>query len=525
MNQSLRTAFKSMLLVSQIKNPLITENTIGFNIAPRLNAAGRLSDANDNVRFLLSSDKDYCIDVARGLERLNHLRKIAVEAILQSAQDMIRHDPSLIHESLVILQKQGWERGVLGIAAGKMAEIYNQPVILFNIEGGKAAGSARSIAGINITAAIRENEKYLLRYGGHPMAAGLSLPTEKLSNFSFDLKKSLRKRANNPPTGKKIKIDHFISFSNIGNSMLEELMQLAPFGQGNPSPVFASRNLEISKIKPFGSPEKHIQITLRDMDGNEYQAIKWNSEIQSIPFDRIDIAYHIQPDMYRGKNTFFLEYVDHRESIPNSIHLDALTYQIKFEDHRNDSDKFGSLNKIIKNADGAQIWFEGLKKPRGIKVRDRTQLQKIEELIILTAPPGYAILNEILDTTQAKKVYFFGIKLPPDEKNTFLTNLGGLIKHCLKNKITDINLKSFAAQLCQTEGTILYGLSWFSANGDISSSCDVLGNVTLNKASYSSADDLPTIEQNINNSLKETSAFRSYYLRVKPEILLVKREK
>jgi len=484
-----------------------------------------LSDANDNIRFLLSNDKEYCIDFARGLEQLNHIRKITVEAILQSAQDMIQHDPSLINGSLVILQRQGWERGVLGIAAGKLAEIYNRPVILFNIEGNKAAGSARSIIGIDIIAAIRENEKYLLRYGGHPMAAGLSLPTEKLLDFSFDLKKSLRNQARKTPIGKKINIDHFISFSNIGNRMLDELMQLAPFGQGNPSPVFASRNLEIIKKKPFGSPEKHIQITLRDMDGNEHQAIKWNSEIRSIPFDRIDIAYHIQPDEYRGKNTYFLEYIDHRESIPNSIHLDALTYQIEFEDHRHDSDELGSLDEIIKKTSGAQIWFEGLKKPKSIKVKDRTQLQEIEELIILTAPPSYAVLNEIFDAAQANKVYFFGVQLIPDEKNTFLANLGGLIKHCLNSKITDINLKSFAAQLCQTEGTILFGLSWFNAYGNINSSCDASGNVTLNIASYRSVDDLPAIEQNINNSLKETSAFRSYYLRVKPENLLVKREK
>jgi hypothetical protein len=108
--------------------------------------------------------------------------------------------------------------------------------------------------------------------------------------------------------------------------------------------------------------------------------------------------------------------------------------------------------------------------------------------------------------------------------NTFLTNLGGLIKHCLNIKITDISLKSFAEQLCQTEGTILLGLSWFSAYGNISFSYDLSGKVKLIKASYPSGDDLPTIEQNINNSLKETSAFRSYYLRVNPENLLLKKD-
>jgi single-stranded-DNA-specific exonuclease len=524
MNQNLRTAFISMLKVSQNNNPLITESTLGFNIVPRLNASGRLSDANDNVRFLLSIDKDYCIDFAQKLEQLNHTRKLLVDAVLQSAQDMIRNDASLINESVIILQRQRWERGVLGLAAGKLAELYNRPVILLNNEGKKIAGSARSIKGIDITAAIRENEKYLIRYGGHPMAAGLSLPTDKLPNFSFDLKKSLRNQVSKIPIDKKLNIDHFISFSNIGTRMLDELMQLAPFGQGNPSPVFASRNLEIIKVKPLGSTKKHIQITLRDLDGNIQQAIKWNSEIQSIPFDRIDIAYHIQPDEYRGKNTVFLEYIDHRESILNIIHLDALTYQIEIEDHRHDTDEFGSLNEIIEKSDNIQIWFEGLEKPKGIKVKDRIRLQEKEELIILTAPPSYSALNEILETTRAKKVYFFGIQLIPDKMNMFLTNLGGLIKHCLNNKITSINLKSFAVQLCQTEDTILLGLSWFNAHGNISFLHDLTGNVKLNKTSNPSVDELPAIEQKIITSLKETSAFRSYYLRVNPENLLIKKE-
>jgi single-stranded-DNA-specific exonuclease len=523
MNQNLRPALKSLLAVSKNNNSLITENTIGFNMAPRLNAAGRLSDANENVKFLLSSDKEYCVDFAKGLEQLNHMRKLSVNAVLQSAQDMIKQDPSLItsNEFAIILQRKGWERGVLGLAAGNLAELYKRPVILLNIDGKKASGSARSIVGIDITAAIRENEEYLIRYGGHPMAAGLSIPTEKLADFSFNLKKSVRNQASKIPSDKTIHIDHFISFSNIGNRILNELAQLAPFGQGNPPPVFASRNLEIIKIKPFGSDKKHIQITLRDRDGNTQQVTKWNSEFQSIPLDRVDIAYHIQPDEYRGKNTVFLEYINHRESIPNSTQLDALTFQVEFEDHRHDPDELRSLDKIINRSDNIQIWFEGLKKPRSIETKDRSQLQKKEELIILTAPPSYKTLNELLETAQPKKVYFFGLRLNPDEMNSFLTNLGGLIKHCLNNKITSISLNSFAAQLCHTEEIIVLGLSWFNANGNISTSYDLRGNVNINIASNPPKTKLSIIEQKINNSLKETSAFRSYYLRVDPENLLI----
>jgi len=524
MNRNLRPALKSILTVSKNKNSLITENTIGFNIAPRLNAAGRLSDANENVKFLLSSDIKYCVAFAQGLEQLNHMRKLSVNAVLQSVQDMIRHDPSLItaNEFVLILQRKGWERGVLGLAAGNLAELYKRPVILLNVEGEKTSGSARSIVGIDITAAIRENEKYLIRYGGHPMAAGLSLSTEKLADFSFNLNKSVRDQASRISSDNKLTIDHFISFSNIGNQILNELTQLAPFGQGNPPPVFASRNLEIIKIKPLGSDKKHIQIKLRDIDGNTQQIIKWNSEIQSIPHDRIDIAYHIQPDEYRGKNTVFLEYIDHRESGSNSTHLDALTYQIEFEDHRHDPDELESLDEIIERSDDIQVWFEGLVKPKGIEIKDRTRLQEKEGLIILTAPPNHKILNEILETTQAKKVYFFGLRLNPDDLNSFLTNLGGLIKYCLNNKVTTINLNSFAAQLCYSKDIIILGLSWFNANGYISTSYSSNENVFINNASNPSKNKLPIIEQNINNFLKEISAFRSYYLRVAPENLLIK---
>ena len=523
MNQNLRPALKSLLAVSKNKNSLITENTIGFNLAPRLNAAGRLSDANENVKFLLSTDEEYCLNFAKDLEQLNHMRKLSVNAVLQSAQDMIKQDPSLItsNEFAIILQRKGWERGVLGLAAGNLAELYKRPVILLNIDCKKASGSARSINGVDIIAAIRENEEYLIRYGGHPMAAGLSLPTEKLADFSFNLKKSVQNQVSKIPCDKKINIDHFLSFSNIGSSILNELAQLAPFGQGNPPPVFASRNLEIIRIKPFGSTKKHIQITLRDRDGNTQQVTKWNSEFQSIPLDRVDIAYHIQPDEYRGKNTVFLEYINHRESIPNSTQLDALTFQVEFEDHRHDTDELRSLEKIIKRSDNIQIWFEGLKKPQSIETKDRTQLQKKEELIILTAPPSYKTLNKLLETTQAKKVYFFGLRLNPDGTNSFLTNLGGLIKYCLNNKITSISIDSFAAQLCHTEKIIVLGLSWFNANGNINTSYNLKGYVNINIASNLPKTELSIIEQKIDNSLKETSAFRSYYLRVDPGNLLI----
>ncbi|MDO9546426.1 MAG: single-stranded-DNA-specific exonuclease RecJ [Pelolinea sp.] len=522
LNLNLRTAFSAMFKTSQARISMIDENTLGFNIAPRLNASGRLSDANENIKFLLSNDQLFCKEFAVGLEQLNISRKAVVETIFHMAKSAIEENLSIVNEPVLILSNQGWERGVLGIAAGRLSELYAKPVILLNIENGIAAGSVRSTMGIDITAAIRENDEHLIRYGGHPMAAGLSIPIEKIGEFSRGLMKSVKKQLNMLQFKKELIIDHTIGINSISDQLLKELKQLSPFGQENSAPIFASLNLEINSTSPLGMAEKHTQITVQDVEGNTTSLINWNSEMRPIPFDRIDIAYYIRPDEYRGKNTYYLEYVDHREHVPDSINLDALPFHIEYEDHRQDMDQLLSVKEIISKKDNIQIWYEGLAKPDGLKVLGRKGLMKNKNLLILSAPQSFTILNEIINISQPELVFFFNIPNERDDIKEFLSGLGGAIKYYLKNLNADISLNALSIHLGHTEETILNGLIWFKERGHINYVCDPDGKLIFHKNNGQKLVLDPKIEANLNKSLKETSAFRKYYKRVNPNLLLRK---
>ncbi|MCD6356057.1 MAG: single-stranded-DNA-specific exonuclease RecJ [Anaerolineaceae bacterium] len=515
MNRNLRTCFKAMFEVSQTKINLITENTIGFNIAPRLNSSGRLSDANENVKFLLSKDKLFCKKFAESLEDLNNQRKLAVDNTFHSALEMLSRAPSLMQDSVIILQREGWNTGVLGIVAGKLTELYNRPVVLLNQDGNILSGSARSVEGINIIKAISESKKLLIRFGGHSMAAGMSLLTDNFSNFSFNLKKSI-----GPSPAKLLHIDHYISFASIGKQLVDELALLAPFGKGNESPVFASINNTLIEKKKFGGNKQHMRYIVRDASGDTSEIIEWNSNGESFQGDRFDIAYHIQPNEYHGNKSVFLEYVDHREYHPASITFDTFIYPVNFEDYRCTPNPINKLHDILKYSKNQQIWYEGIKKPKNIIFNDRLHLKQTENLFILTSPPSFQVLQKIIAASQADKIFLFAYNLPQDNLKTFIANLGGILKFYLNTVQTPPNLLTLAANLCYTQKTILLGLSWLQAHGDIYYQLLDDGQIKIEKTSHAPINRLKSIQKKLIASLKEIEAFREYYMRAKPELLL-----
>jgi single-stranded-DNA-specific exonuclease len=521
MNSKIRPAFAAMFEISQASTSHITESTIGFNIAPRLNSSGRLSDANENVKFLLSEQPSYCLEFAKKLEQFNIERKAAVDSITQKADRKIEDTPSLIDEPALVLSDQGWNPGVLGIAAGRLAEKFNKPVILLNINGEAASGSVRSIRGIDITAAIRENDKCLTRYGGHAMAAGLSLPVNNIDIFSSDLMKSVKMQSDNLPQEKELIIDHVIRINEVGDQLLNELEQLSPFGQENPSLIFMSKNLEILSTNPLGTSGKHTRIIVQDVAGNTSSLINWNSNFQPIPCDRIDIAFAIQPNDFRGKSSFYLKYIDHREYDPDSISLAQSAYAIEVEDFRQADNQLLLVKEISLKEPNIQIWYEGLQEPAGIKVQDRNHLRQVKDLVILAAPQSIMVLNQILEISKAEHVTFFNIHNHEESMKEFLSSLGGAIKYYQKKSGVEATLEGLGMQLGQTEETILNGLLWFKERGNINFSYNPQGKIVFQDINNSiKTTRIPQVEQNLNKSLKETAAFRKYYERVDVNLLL-----
>ena len=524
MNRSLRLALDAILTTSSISGGTITESVIGFTIAPRLNAVGRLDDANQNVDFLLSRDAAFLEQTAITLEKLNAERKTAVDMVYRSAHQMLEKDPELSRYSALVLAKSGWERGVVGIAASKLSEDFNKPVILLNIQDDLAAGSVRSIEGINIIRCIRENARFLNTYGGHPMAAGLSLDVDKLREFRAGLSRTIEKSYKEMPAEKQLQIDGFLPFSNLNLNLVNEIESLAPFGSGNPPPVLVSRNLSVENKVDLGKDKLHRKLILQDAEGEIREALWWNANGQPVPQEGFDLAYYLRLNEYKGQRQVVLEWIDWQEHQPAAITLETPLFTHDIQDQRLSPQPMEILESLASQPDVC-FWSEGLSKIEGFPTKNRLELDKSSILAILTPPPSFTVLQDGLKRILPEKVILLRLSLPDDSLEGFLNQLSGLAKYALSHYDGKANLKKLAAVLGQTDELIKLGLEWWSCHGDITFNLLDDGNCQIGKAAAGvHMDDqaLESLSRSIQNLLNENAAFRSFYTRSDPAMLLRK---
>ena len=264
-----RLGIKVMAEFSGTSLETLTEETIGFTFAPRLNALGRLGDANPAVELLLTKDPARARLLAAQIEGLNVQRRMLTRQVYEAAEAQLRENPSLLTEPVIVLSHSGWPGGVAGIAANKLAERYHKPAILLNeAEDGILRGSARSIEGLHITNAIAAQKEILRGFGGHPMAAGLSLAKEDLPAFRKGLSKAVEKQLGEVVFEEPaLQIDAWLGLNEITLELAESLEALAPFGAGNPPPTLASRGVTIKSAAALGKTKEHLRLTVEDASG------------------------------------------------------------------------------------------------------------------------------------------------------------------------------------------------------------------------------------------------------------------
>ena len=521
MAQKLRPALKALLTVSSSKVQMVTETTIGFTLAPRLNAAGRLGDANPNVEFLISSDETLCLQTANQLEQLNAERKLAVDNVLFSAQEMIYRSPDIVQKAAIVMMNPRWEGGVIGIAAGQLAEEYHRPVILLREEDGSTIGSARSIQGIDITAAIAEQKQLLDGFGGHAMAGGLRLPAVNLPVFSQRLIASLQKHADSLEQD-RLEIDHFIPFSDINPKLADELKRLSPFGPGNPKPVFASRNLSILSARKFGAQDQHLKWIARDINGDEREIIAWNASGDPSQPESVDIAFHILPDESTQQSALNLEFIAMRSAAGQEVvTTDLAKSPIEVVDLRLVPDPLQQCAKLMKEDLDLQWWYEGQQKPVVCgPLRSRIDLRPASSLAILTAPPDFGVLQDLIAAARPSRLYLFCLPQPQIDTKTLLLEIGQAIKECFSSGTCIFSLQSTAIQTNHSIETIRLGLFWYQAHGDICILSNQANYASIQKGTAENQAELLLVQKKLNKSLKETAAFKEYYKSVKPEFLL-----
>lgn len=518
MNKNPRPALKAILELAGFKGKQqITESHIGFSIAPRLNASGRLADANPIIEFLVSSDETFIKKTAFQLEDLNARRKLAADMVFQSALEMLEKQPALLQYPVLVLAKSGWEGGVVGIAASRIVERFQKPAILMSITDNVAAGSARSVEGVNLIQAIRDNSEPLIRFGGHPMAAGLSINVDEIPKFRESLSNSIAAQTAGYELEPNLEIDAYLPLANLNSELLDEIDQLAPFGPGNTPPLLVSRNLEIANHSLIGKTRDHRKLTLKDSQGGLAEALWWNSADSHLPENIFDLAFYARRDEFKAMNSVVLEWVDYHQVERETIKVLPGLSKFRVIDFRLNPEEI-SILKDIETEKITQLWAEGYRH-QFEDAAARSDLKPGKILVILTPPPSYCVLQEVLDRVSPLEIILFSFYSSDDTLKGFLDNISSLFLQTLKDTAGIANMETLAGALGHTRETVKAGLDWWNFHGDIDFTIQE-DNISFKKTKNLQDPVLSEHTRFLHNLLRETSAFRNYYQRADPVYFL-----
>lgn len=247
----------------------IDEDSIGFYFGPRLNAIGRLGDAKPGVEFLMSEDLATASQGAKLLNEKNKERKEYVSSITEEAMEMIENNPSIGDSLVLVVAKEGWHPGVIGIVASRLVEKYYKPTIVLSLdrETGLAKGSGRSIEGFHLYNELAKNKDIIPHFGGHPMAAGMTFPMEHVDELRTRLHKQASECLTEELLVPKLTIDVPINIGEVTVEAIEEMGKLRPFGVAFEKPIFSLQNVQVRSMRKIGANETHLKMELEDISG------------------------------------------------------------------------------------------------------------------------------------------------------------------------------------------------------------------------------------------------------------------
>jgi single-stranded-DNA-specific exonuclease len=514
-----RAGLLAIMELAEVKQANLTEEHISYILAPRLNALGRLDDANSMVELLTTKDAGRARVLALELEGMNAQRKLLSDQVYQAAQAQLNADPKLLDLPVLVLSHPTWPAGVIGIVASRLVELYHRPVILFSAPPGQdARGSARSIEGLNITSAIAANQSLVKSFGGHPMAAGLALESNQVADFRSALARTISEMGVEVRLEKQLDVDGYLSLPDLSLDLVEDLERLAPFGAGNPPLVLATRNLKLTGYAAVGRSGEHLQLTLEDDLGHTRPSVWWQGAGHPLPEGKFDLAYSVRASTYRGLRDVQIEWIDYRlvEAQP------SLTARkrppIEVIDLRTEPHPLVKLKTLLEQ-EALLIWCEA-QTNRGIDCHDRHSLHPAETLAIWTIPPGPGELESVLRLVNPKRVVLFGINPGMDKPKEFLNRLAGIMKNFLKTQQGIASLSIIAAATAQRIATVRIGLEWLNEHGAIS-----LISINRDEARITSGPEkgkkvAKNSSDRLNAQLAETAAYRRYYLSAHPDRLV-----
>lgn len=520
LQQSRRPLLQALFEMNDL-NPLrVNEEHIGYIIGPRLNALGRLENANPVVEHLMIGvEADKAQRFAFKLDHLNHKRQALTEEIFKAAQTQIEKNPDLLedYQALVLLD-ENWHPGVIGIVASRLVDQYHKPTILLTKTGPQAHGSARSLNGVHITEAITAQSDILDGFGGHPMAAGVRLPLENVPAFRRGLSEYITRTYGETLPEPTLVIDGYLPFSDLTLAFVQDLDRLAPFGPGNPALVLATRDVKIAAETLVGRDRNHRKLLLEDPEGTQQEVLWWHSADQDLPEAPFDLAYRVKATTFQGEKQVQVTWVDSRVRETPSLTTEPEPER-EIVDLRATPQPQKALREIQDTHPDLFVWAEG-KVDGDIPGEPRSQARPAAALAIWTAPPDRQTLQSILKQVDPGAVYFLCQTPEPSSEKAFRAHFMGLIKFTLLEKNGAASLTRLAEVTAARPNTIIQALNWLEARGEIRIRSRTEDHYQLTKGAGVTSERLPEAEKKLRNELQEIFAYRKHVQEAKVDNLL-----
>jgi single-stranded-DNA-specific exonuclease len=312
-----KIGLRALLEASSLVGKTIDSYHIAFMLAPRINAAGRMSTPDIAARLLLAVDEsmaDEARALAGQLETENVRRRSEEQDIVAKARKIVETDPEVGARSVLVVAGEGWHRGVIGIVASKLVDHFYRPAIVLSTENGLAHGSCRSIPGFDMLSALESCAPMLARFGGHKQAAGLQIETDRIREFRLGVNGYADERLAPDDLRPRLYLDGPLAFGAITDRVVSELNTLAPFGPSNPRPRFFTGPVEVVD-GPRRLKERHLKMTFKQ-DGRLLRGIHWNAaereEALSARKTGVELAYTLEENEFRGETFLELRVEDFR---------------------------------------------------------------------------------------------------------------------------------------------------------------------------------------------------------------------
>jgi single-stranded-DNA-specific exonuclease len=299
-----KPGLKALIFIAGLMGHKIGTGQVVFILAPRINAIGRLGDAQQAIKLLTTKDEVMAHSIARILNAENKRRKDIDEQTMLEALEQIEQNIDMDRDRAIVLASQGWHQGVIGIVASRLVERFHRPTVMIAIDGAEGKGSARSIPGFHLYEALKECESELIRYGGHKYAAGLSILPEKIEAFRRQLNQVSTRMLSEEDLIPKLEIDSSLDLEKINDDLVNLLEKFSPFGPQNMRPVFVSHAVEVVGT-PHVVGNNHLRFRVRK-GSKVLDCIGFNlgEHLKNLTYHPIylDIAYVLEHNYWNGSN-------------------------------------------------------------------------------------------------------------------------------------------------------------------------------------------------------------------------------